>query len=64
MSHVQISVLSHTFRQEADDTAAIVNFKHAVDTLEGAKSDSAFLYQPPFKWVSGAPYTLYCRGRR
>ncbi|SPN97035.1 related to YVC1 Vacuolar cation channel [Cephalotrichum gorgonifer] len=43
-----VSILSHTFATIVTDAAAEIQYRKAVVTLEGVKSDAIFAYQPPF----------------
>ncbi|KAL2752260.1 hypothetical protein ACRALDRAFT_1063531 [Sodiomyces alcalophilus JCM 7366] len=45
---ILVSMLSNTFGKIASNAAAEVQFRRAVLTLEGVKSDAVFSYQPPF----------------
>lgn len=45
---ILVSMLSNTFSTIASNATAEVQFRHAVFTLEGVKSDAIFAYQPPF----------------
>jgi hypothetical protein len=45
---VLVSMLSNTFGTIVQNATAEVQFRHAVFTLEGVKSDAIFAYQPPF----------------
>jgi hypothetical protein len=45
---ILVSMLSNTFSSIASNATAEVQFRHAVFTLEGVKSDAIFAYQPPF----------------
>jgi hypothetical protein len=45
---ILVSMLSNTFANIAVNTTAEVQFRRAVLTLEGVKSDAIFAYQPPF----------------
>lgn len=45
---ILVSMLSHTFSTIVSNAAAEVQYRHAVQTLEGVKSDAIFAYQPPF----------------
>lgn len=45
---ILVSILSNTFAAIARDAAAEIQFRKAVVTLEGVKSDAIFAYQPPF----------------
>lgn len=45
---VLVSILSNTFSQIAADATAEIQFRRAVSTFEGVKSDSLFSYMPPF----------------
>ncbi|KAK3495615.1 hypothetical protein B0T13DRAFT_300196 [Neurospora crassa] len=45
---VLVSMLSNTFSTIVSNATAEIQFRHAVLTLEGVKSDAIFAYQPPF----------------
>lgn len=45
---VLVSILSNTFSKIADESSAEIQFRRAVLTFEGVKSDSLFAYRPPF----------------
>ncbi|KAF2679119.1 hypothetical protein K458DRAFT_435352 [Lentithecium fluviatile CBS 122367] len=45
---VLVSILSNTFSKIAADATAEIQFRRAVSTFEGVKSDSLFAYFPPF----------------
>lgn len=45
---ILVSMLSNTFSTIVSNATAEVQFRHAVFTLEGVKSDAIFAYQPPF----------------
>jgi len=45
---ILVSMLSSTFSKIANNATAEVQFRRAVLTFEGVKSDSIFAYQPPF----------------
>lgn len=45
---ILVSMLSTTYSKIANNAAAEVQFRRAVLTFEGVKSDSIFAYQPPF----------------
>lgn len=45
---VLVSILSNTFSKIAADATAEIQFRRAVSTFEGVKSDSLFAYWPPF----------------
>lgn len=45
---ILVSMLSNTFSTIVSNAAAEVQYRHAVQTLEGVKSDAIFAYQPPF----------------
>jgi len=45
---ILVSMLSNTFSTIVQNATAEVQFRHAVFTLEGVKSDAIFAYQPPF----------------
>lgn len=49
---VLVSILSNTFSKIAADSVAEVQFRRAVTTFEGVKSDSLFAYRPPFNLVA------------
>lgn len=45
---ILVSMLSSTFSNIASNTTAEIQFRRAVLTFEGVKSDAIFAYQPPF----------------
>ncbi|RFU32051.1 hypothetical protein B7463_g4332, partial [Scytalidium lignicola] len=45
---ILVSMLSTTFSNIASNSTAEIQFRRAVLTLEGVKSDAIFSYQPPF----------------
>jgi hypothetical protein len=45
---ILVSILSNTFATIASDAGAEIQYRKAVVTLEGVKSDAIFAYQPPF----------------
>lgn len=45
---VLVSILSNTFSKIAADATSEIQFRRAVSTFEGVKSDSLFAYFPPF----------------
>ena len=45
---ILVSMLSSTYSKIASNAAAEVQFRRAVLTFEGVKSDAIFAYQPPF----------------
>lgn len=45
---ILVSMLSHTFSTIVSNATAEIQYRHAVLTLEGVKSDAIFAYQPPF----------------
>lgn len=45
---ILVSMLSSTFSKIASNTTAEIQFRRAVLTFEGVKSDAIFAYQPPF----------------
>ncbi|KAF2008221.1 hypothetical protein P154DRAFT_516924 [Amniculicola lignicola CBS 123094] len=45
---VLVSILSNTFSKIAVDATAEIQFRRAVLTFEGVKSDAIFAYRPPF----------------
>lgn len=49
---VLVSILSNTFSKIAADSTAEIQFRRAVLTFEGVKSDSLFAYRPPFNLVA------------
>ncbi|KAF2129735.1 hypothetical protein P153DRAFT_314883 [Dothidotthia symphoricarpi CBS 119687] len=49
---VLVSILSNTFSKIAVDATAEVQFRRAVMTFEGVKSDSLFAYRPPFNLLA------------
>ncbi len=49
---VLVSILSNTFSKIAADATAEIQFRRAVMTFEGVKSDSLFAYRPPFNLLA------------
>lgn len=49
---VLVSILSNTFSKIAEDATAEIQFRRAVLTFEGVKSDSLFAYRPPFNLLA------------
>jgi len=45
---ILVSMLSNTFGTIVSNATAEIQYRHAVLTLEGVKSDAIFAYQPPF----------------
>lgn len=45
---ILVSMLSNTFSKIVSNATAEIQFRRAVLTLEGVKSDAVFSYQPPF----------------
>ncbi|KAF2086252.1 hypothetical protein K490DRAFT_18055, partial [Saccharata proteae CBS 121410] len=45
---ILVAILSDTFSKIAADAAAEIQFRRAVLTFEGVKSDAIFAYRPPF----------------
>ena len=45
---ILVSMLSSTFAKIANNSTAEIQFRRAVLTFEGVKSDAIFAYQPPF----------------
>ena len=45
---ILVSMLSNTFSNISSNATAEIQFRKAVLTLEGVKSDAVFAYQPPF----------------
>lgn len=45
---ILVSMLSSTFSKIANNATAEIQFRRAVMTFEGVKSDAIFAYQPPF----------------
>lgn len=45
---ILVSMLSNTFSKIVSNATAEIQFRHAVLTLEGVKSDAVFSYQAPF----------------
>lgn len=45
---ILVSMLSNTFSKIANNATAEIQFRKAVLTFEGVKSDAIFAYQPPF----------------
>ncbi|KAF2641215.1 hypothetical protein P280DRAFT_542365 [Massarina eburnea CBS 473.64] len=48
---VLVSILSNTFSKIAADATSEIQFRRAVSTFEGVKSDSLFAYYPPFNII-------------
>ncbi len=49
---ILVSMLSNTFSKIAGNAAAEIQFRRAVLTFEGVKSDAIFAYQPPFNLLA------------
>lgn len=49
---ILVSMLSTTFARIASDSSAEIQFRRAVQTLEGVKGDALFAYQPPFNLLA------------
>ena len=49
---ILVSMLSTTFSEIASNATAEIQFRRAVLTFEGVKSDAIFAYQPPFNIVA------------
>ena len=49
---VLVSILSNTFSKIAHDATAEIQFRRAVMTFEGVKSDTLFAYRPPFNLLA------------
>lgn len=49
---ILVSMLSSTFSKIAGNAAAEIQFRRAVLTFEGVKSDAIFAYQPPFNLLA------------
>ncbi|TPX15652.1 uncharacterized protein E0L32_004350 [Thyridium curvatum] len=49
---ILVSMLSNTFSTIVQNATAEIQYRHAVLTLEGVKSDAIFAYQPPFNIVA------------
>jgi len=49
---ILVSMLSTTFSKLATESAAEIQFRRAVLTLEGVKGDAIFAYQPPFNLLA------------
>jgi hypothetical protein len=45
---ILVSMLTNTFSTIVANATAEIQYRHAVLTLEGVKSDAIFMYQPPF----------------
>ncbi|KAF2838562.1 receptor-activated Ca2+-permeable cation channel [Patellaria atrata CBS 101060] len=45
---VLVAILSETFNKLAEDASSEIQFRRAVMTFEGVKSDAIFAYRPPF----------------
>lgn len=45
---ILVAILSNTFSKIAEDATAEIQFRRAVMTFEGVKSDAIFAYRPPF----------------
>ena len=54
---VLVSILSNTFSKIAADAIAEIQFRRAVLTFEGVKSDSLFAYRPPFNLLAFCSFT-------
>ncbi|KAF1839810.1 hypothetical protein BDW02DRAFT_643790 [Decorospora gaudefroyi] len=63
---VLVSILSNTFSKIAADATAEIQFRRAVLTFEGVKSDSLFAYRPPFNLIAFLllpPLKFFCSPR-
>ncbi|KAK5652407.1 hypothetical protein OQA88_10599 [Cercophora sp. LCS_1] len=49
---ILVAILTNTFSKIMDNAAAEVQFRHAVLTFQGVKSDAIFAYPPPFNMVA------------
>jgi len=49
---ILVSMLTNTFSTIVNNATAEINFRKAVLTLEGVKSDAIFAYQPPFNLLA------------
>ncbi|CAJ2502004.1 Uu.00g048570.m01.CDS01 [Anthostomella pinea] len=49
---ILVSMLSNTFSTIVSNATAEIQFRKAVRTLEGVKSDAIFAYQPPFNIIA------------
>jgi hypothetical protein len=49
---ILVSMLSTTFSTIVSNATAEIQFRRAVLTLEGVKSDAIFAYQPPFNMLA------------
>jgi hypothetical protein len=49
---ILVSMLSNTFASIVSNASAEVQYRRAVLTLEGVKSDAIFAYQPPFNLIA------------
>ncbi|KAI0851489.1 hypothetical protein F5Y00DRAFT_229845 [Daldinia vernicosa] len=49
---ILVSMLSNTFSSIVSNATAEIQFRKAVMTLEGVKSDAIFAYQPPFNIIA------------
>ncbi|OTA64616.1 nonselective cation channel [Hypoxylon sp. EC38] len=49
---ILVSMLSNTFSTIVNNASAEIQFRKAVLTLEGVKSDAIFAYQPPFNIIA------------
>ncbi|KAI1083176.1 nonselective cation channel [Whalleya microplaca] len=49
---ILVSMLSNTFSTIVSNAAAEIQYRKAVLTLEGVKSDAIFAYQPPFNIIA------------
>lgn len=49
---ILVSMLSNTFSKIVSNATAEIQFRRAVLTLEGVKSDAVFSYQPPFNLMA------------
>ncbi|KAK0732197.1 hypothetical protein B0H67DRAFT_597829 [Lasiosphaeris hirsuta] len=49
---ILVAILTNTFSKIMDNAAAEIQFRRAVLTFQGVKSDSIFAYPPPFNMVA------------
>ena len=49
---ILVAILSNTFSKIAADATAEIQFRRAVMTFEGVKSDAIFAYRPPFNFLA------------
>ncbi|KAK0705936.1 hypothetical protein B0T26DRAFT_439097 [Lasiosphaeria miniovina] len=49
---ILVAILTNTFSKIMDNSAAEIEFRRAVLTFQGVKSDSIFAYPPPFNMIA------------